>query len=211
MSIDPDFLTSGVTGAPDTWGDECCELDITAIEFAQSDFTALATAFVRVEIILDAEALTDNNEQALFFTYYAAGATKAIGAFLRQLAGGNRVWRFRVYESSTTTPTIYTTATALALDTPYRIEFKWDATGDAWEIRQDNTTLFSGALTGTPAGGQLDTVLIGNPWDVGLGVTYYLDNIAVADDDWIGAEEEAGSAYDVAGLVAAKRVAIVSM
>lgn len=213
MSVNEDKLTSGVTGAPSTWNTQCCEIVLVsgADSFAQSSaFTALPLAFLRYEIILGTEGLADNQERMLFWFSGGSVGQDLILAYLRQVSGELR-WRFRVFESSLSSATIYTATSPLALNTPYRLEFKWDTVSDVWEIRQNSTTLFNGVLTSTPAATPVVKVGIGS-WALDSGtVTYYLDNIAVTDDTWIGAESGAAPTYNVAKLSPANRIAVVSM
>lgn len=213
MSIDPDFLTNGVTGAPATWDDECCEVVLASgtASYAESDVLATPpdVAYARFEFILGSDALADNEER-MVFELAAAGNIDLIRTFVRQISGGALRWRYRVVESGGSS-SIYTASTGPAQDTLYRIEFKWDTLDSLWEIRLDNTTQFNGGLSGGSAAAKADQVVIGS-WETGAGgLTYYLDNIAVAADDWIGGEGGAPITFDVARLSPANRVAIVSM
>lgn len=213
-TITPDKLTSAVTGAPATWSAQCCEVVLTsaAAKYANSAVfaTAPAIAYTRHEIILGSSGLVTNEERMVFSLHSTLTPQDLVLVYVRQAATG-RVWRVRAYEASSTTAVVYTGSAGLPLDTPYRLETKWDTVNDVWEMRVDGATLFSGVLSGVSAGAKLNRVGIGATGANTGAVTYYLDNVAAADDAWIGAEAGAATTFSVKRMAAANRVAVVSM
>jgi hypothetical protein len=71
--------------------------------------------------------------------------------------------------------------------TYYRVEVKWDNTGDTWAWKLDGTPMNNGALV---ADASVGFIRLGYRVSERTG-TVYFDNIAIDDADWVG-EEAAG-------------------
>ena len=82
----------------------------------------------------------------------------------------------------------YISSMDVSLDTMYRIEVLWDSVGDVWEWRIDGATEDSGALTGGAATESFMYFYFGKN-NCDANVQYYLDNLGLDDDEWIGASQ----------------------
>lgn len=195
---DPDsnYLTSSVIGAPVDWGNECCQYVNQEREwpsyFSYTAPTPPAIGWLKWEFIIESESLSDT-ESLILWTIASSGLGNIAYIKLYQDGSGNLRIRADVFHDGSSNSYYSLNSQFLSLDTPYRLEFKWDATNYKWAWKldginqpndQDSTSpvILDGLLTGSHET-DISTGTTGAPTGT---VTFYLDNIASDTNGWIG-------------------------
>jgi len=178
------------SGAPAAWGSQCLRSVNTSsndeAEVEHTFSTALGEFYWRMEFYVAAEGLADGQEQKIaalfdpaYNTYYEFG--------LRQTSGQLYLYYYEDYDETDV-------AEAISTGTFYRVEFGFDGSSGAHEVRLDGSTFFSDTLSG----GYPTTIGI---MEMGLGwqaraCDVYFDLVAIDDANWVGAEDEAVGFFD---------------
>ena len=190
--LDEDFVTSGVTGAPGNWDAKCLRVvsDAAGAVLVGHDFaSAQVISYFRMEVIVKA--------------FPAIGANFGIERLAHQFdSGATDVWTFGIQRRDSLSPNGFNwlwqgnddggglngrpdTTNDIALDTRYRLECEWDATGDTWEWRIDGDPVANGMLTSTHPINIQNNFRIG--WEsAATGGEIFIDNVAFDDADWVG-------------------------
>jgi hypothetical protein len=188
--------TSGVTGAPSEWGDECLEIVHTGTNlWAEGDFNGShEKSFLRLEFIIDSESISAGGsnqilevEDSSWNSVYALQIIKTGGVLKAQLVSrydGN--WHS------------FNSFAELSLDTRYRVEVKWDSTAgvDEWSWKLDGVvqpnnqdSTYPVTTEGTLETGHRPNVehpFVGTMWTLSGNMTTYFDLFALDDSDWVG-------------------------
>jgi hypothetical protein len=199
--LDEDFATSSVTGAPGDWGTKCLRAfgDGAGAVLVGHDFaSSKAVSYFRMEVIVKA-----------FPTIGANFGVERIA--FQQDSGSADVWIFSIQRRDSLSPNGFNwiwsgnddggglngyadAANDIALDTRYRLECEWDATGNAFEWRIDGTLVDSGVLTSTHPVNIQNNFRVG--WQTGAASgEIFIDNVAFDDADWVGAVPSVGSPW----------------
>jgi hypothetical protein len=189
-TINEDKATSGVTGAPADWGDQCCEMVAVAgqnctavIQRAGSDGWGFAypTAYVRFDFILDTDSL-GNNESNQIWALSNDVSTKIADATVQRDGSGVLQLSFWIQHDGSG-GTRYTMN--ISQDTRYRVECKIDSVADTWEWKVDGTSKNSGSLTGSGASMVVEEVWFGGASGAtDAAMTIYFDNIWARNDQY---------------------------
>lgn len=201
-SLDEDYATSSVTGAPADWDSKCLRSNMVsdAACYVQHFFAAAHTvSYARIEFIWGSfpDAL------AQFGTHIFAQQEDSGGVACWQLkiqergASNDGPYRLQFYENAAGTGLTahHSSSYEMSADTRYRIEVKWDGSANEWEFRFDGATAYSGTIDGGPTDIQDDLRIgLGAGGGTPGNAELFFDNIAFDDTDWIGAEAGAGNA-----------------
>jgi len=197
-TYEPDQLTSGVTNVPDNWGSECLkvlpQIGETATNNAYpygSDNEQPVFYFKMDFIPGDVSGMLDDTYLTIFRLISRLAGPAFEGRLY--LSGGNLYIQVNSYHDGG--ENIYNSVTTLSTDMNYRIEVKWDANDNKWawrinDINQPNNVDSSdpieseGLLTSTHPT-DVREISIGTLPAAVTG-TYYVDNIGVDVDGWIG-------------------------
>lgn len=194
-TLDEDATIPGVP--PSGAGSECVQAIVTDATtnndtYAYQTIGNRSTSYVRGYIYLDQEGFSDGQSLSTLELYNSANARVA-GLLIGQV-GGDVILKFQYYSGGNMRSTAG--GVSLALDTWYRVEYKYDVAGLAWEIRIDGSTKASGSLadlTRTP-----DRMLVGIFGNSGTASTTLYTDLAVWDDStWIGEEPAGGGTLTV--------------
>jgi hypothetical protein len=191
--LDEDFLTSSVTGAPSNWGSRC----LRVLEDSSSGVVRLQHAFPsshaisyfrKVIIFKTKPTIATNFSNRALMEIYDSTNTLAYNLQLQRrdsLPDGHN-FSAQVNDDGVLSPFV-DSANGVALNTPYRLEVKYDATNDLWEMRIDGRNWASGSLTLTHSVNIQNFFRIGSTQG-GTGGEWFVDNIAFDDADWLGPE-----------------------
>lgn len=193
-TLDEDAAVSEA-GSPSGWGTKCLKVISDGGDCrADHDLpSAVNDSWLRVEVVVTAESLANGNlANILIVNDSSFGAVYTLD--LKQVAG---VLRFSLSCYHDGNYNGYDSLTALSLNTRYRVEVKWDSANDVWAWRIDDVdqpnnvdstspVTSEGTLTSTHRT-NIDKLRVG-VWQHRTACTYYVDNIAIDDADWVGAE-----------------------
>lgn len=205
-TVDEDFATSSVTGAPGNWDDLCleCTNGGSGNNAHNTNGTlSEADSWTRIEFITPALPFADQN----FFNLYDLNDSKTLFQLRMQNSGNLRMYVWHDGSSNT-----YDSLTNCSADTLYRVECKWDTTNDVWAWRIDGVDQpnnvdgsdpveSEGTLSSTHAS-NLERILLGHH-SQNTGLTVYFDNVAVDKTGWVGAEREVESGSTGTGVLEA--------
>ena len=190
VTLDEDFSTAGITGAPANWGDKCLKLGTVGGEDSYvlhrgwgGATDGLPISYTRLDVIIGSESL-GNSEGIHFLSTRDSENEKFYQYILYQSGGGDlkleaQIW----YDGGSSNFESF----LVDLDTLYRLEMKWDITNEVWEWRANGETVASGAISGEGLNRPLDGVFLGDiGGQIDAASTIYLDNFAVSTVDWIG-------------------------
>lgn len=193
--LDEDQVTSGVTGAPDRWQDQCLRVETdpgfrTSIE--QRFAADIDEAYVAVDFVIDTETLADLDEIGILWARNS-GFNSIFNFRIRQESG---VLRLRATFWHDDSPNNFTSDDVIALDTRYTLEVKWDQTNNLWEWRlTDFSRKADGALVGpvTQDSGSITSARVFRNFSIGQAEENaegsgtnlsFLDRVAVDDTGW---------------------------
>jgi len=152
-TIDPDVLTSGVTGTPANWGARCLEV-VTAAEIAQVVYTLDAVENVvhaHHEFIIGSTvdntstmAIGRLNFDAGWWQRCAEWGRNKNGYFEFIVAHSGGGQTYRGHPDNPSTEYLY-----MATDTLYVVDVWWDLDNEEWEVWINGESFGSGAITGT--------------------------------------------------------------
>lgn len=190
-TLDEDYATSSVSGAPSDWDSKCLRVVKASGEqaYVGHDLSpAETTLYFRCEIIIGSfpDALSQFQTMPFLIVADSGGTQVLVLRVQERGAANNGPYQFQFVESSSGSNSSHNSAD-IAADTRYRIEIEYDIAGNSWEWRIDDATQHSGTFSGGPSE-------IQNDFRVGVigantsALEWFLDNIALDDADWIGAE-----------------------
>lgn len=149
---DPNQATSGVSGAPASWGDECFLLETTVTGqtggyryFPPSE--AESVSYFGIEFILDSHSFGSGDWSGIGMAY-TAGYTNYPWTIDFIEVSGSIYCRVNILHDGSS----HTWDHAVSLDTPYKVEVKWDLDTETWEYRWNGTSQQSGSITSTALG-----------------------------------------------------------
>ena len=185
VTLDEDYSTSSVTGAPSDWGSQSLQIVLAAGEdsYVEHDYagSSYAESYMRVEFIVGSDDLVDGD--VTHFVSVRGPGSEKMYQFLFARAGGQPYLTTQVFHDGTSN--IYNMV--ISLNTRYRAEMYWSATKDEWEFRVDGNTRASGSLTGPAVDWELARFRLG---DIGgqqdAAATVYVDNMAFSTASWVG-------------------------
>lgn len=190
-TVDENYSTGSVTGAPADWDDECLYIDTAGNSAAntKNHLDSAVAAYWRVEFIIVEESLANGDTVEIVKIKDQVDYSSVVDFFIEQSGG-------TLYLSGSISGTSIASDYAVAIETRYRLEF-WYSKGSGWATRVDGVAWDSG-----PAGEATDD----NPGYIHLGsvdyakdIIYAFDNVAIDDADWVGAESagEEGSSVPI--------------
>lgn len=192
--IDEDQLTSGVTGAPADWDVQCCKFVHVAAEGTRTVRNLgsnLTIANSRVEVIIEAESLTNGESCAIAYGKNTADSAFRWQLFLRQASG---LLLFRTNLLYDGTDHFFDTGT-ISLNTRYRHEIRWDTSALAATWLMDGTQVTTQSIDVSTR--TIGLIRLGAVSSDAKACTYYIDNVVVDDAAWpIGAESAGGRVFD---------------
>jgi len=199
-TYDPDYLTSSVTGAPADWGNECLKTEALEGEAANNysivyDSPYEDIVYAKVEIIIDSYSLPDQSTGRRLFSIVNYDWN---GLFELRLYnfGGSIHFQGYVYRDGVSYNAYYSLNT-VSIDTPYRIEVRYDATNNKWGWRIDGVNQPNDVDASDPVSSD-GTLLPGRKDDIrtinvgprtgesGGDIICYFDNISLDTRGWIG-------------------------
>jgi hypothetical protein len=165
---------SPIPGTPPVdFGSQCLQSVSNSTGYeARADFvygSQQSKTFTTFYVYVGAESLGSNDNKNIG-ALIDSGGNSAIDFRLFQGSAGNLKFRFRLYNDGLSTNY---NSTAISLNTWYKIEIKYDDTGDTWGWKVNGTTQNSGTLTGTHRTGI-------QQWRIGF---------------WKGSQAEIGTVY----------------
>jgi PKD repeat protein/uncharacterized protein YjiK len=193
VSLDEDYATSLITGAPSDWDSEALEIVFAAGQDSYLEHllttTGHAVSYLRYEFIVSADDLANGDVNHILSVRGLGGEKMYQLMFAR--AGGQPYLTAQFYHDGSSN--IYNRV--ISLDTRYRAEVYWNSDTDEWEYRVDGGTLASGSLTGTAASYELSYFRVGDvDRQQDAGATIYVDNVAFSTGNWLGAPTTPNSA-----------------
>lgn len=171
----------------------------------EENATAYPILYSRLEVVLTAESLADAQQDYLAWVFQSAAGFKNAYVLTLYQTGGSLYFRLLCY--NTGTGAYFLSLNAITIGIRYRIEVKWDATGDVWAWKIDGVAQpnnidatapveSEGTLTSTHATA-LDSWVLGMPdQEDGAAATVYMDLFALDNADWVGAEAAGGGAAE---------------
>lgn len=189
-TLDEDADPSDV-GSPAGWDSQClkainADSNQCQVAHAPGDHT---WAYYRMEFVLTTwEVIVDEIKIA---NLADDGQSEIVVVVLAETDGeGEKIIRFKIDHDGGGLSIF--ASDPISFNTLYRVEWKFDISGNAWEWRINDVTQDSGSLTSTHATllGEFALGFI----DSGIRTaTIYLDNYAIDDADWLGSDAPAGS------------------
>lgn len=191
-TLNEDYATSGLSGVPSTWNNQCLQVisDTTGDEvYVGHTFgSALPIAYYRIEVYCHTATITNYNMMTVLrLLNNGYGACFDLGISNQ---GGTYKWEIDVFGD--TTPSYYAT---FAFDTFYRIEIKWDNTNNAFEWLINGVSQNTLAFTNNSSTQRISLGARNHVTEL------YLDNFAVDDSDWVGAEGGGGKVPLIMGYM----------
>jgi len=197
-AIDADAATSGA-GSPSKWCDQALKVTSTAAaeqayisndaDLNADDTTQIPIGYFRLEFVVDSHSLASGEYNSIM-AVYNTGWDIAFRLYLRNVSGTLKL-RINVYNDDIGQE--YDSLTAIALDTRYRVEVKWDITNNLWAWRLDGVNQPNDVDASDPVESEgvnisvrgLDEVSIGHNVASNAGVTYF-DRYGISTTGWIG-------------------------
>jgi len=186
-TIDGDYPTSSVAGAPVSWGSLCCRMftDGTSNAIIHEDIPSeVPDYFCKFELIVS--EMSAGTRQIMQLTNISVAANNFI-LLLYNSSGTLRLQLVAYYDGSYHS---FNSVTVLSLDTRYIVELKWDSTNDVWAWRingvdQPNNVDSVDPITseGTLSGSHtsdFQRIYTGISGAGGVPV-WYLDNLYIGD------------------------------
>jgi hypothetical protein len=175
--------TSGVSGAPGSWGDECLEVTLGAGAIGGDAMYRHVFPFpkdivyLRQEFIVDAEALA-TGEAINILTWKESQSPEVINGriLIRELA----IWTLVQIELGGGEYIELARQGTLTEDTRYVVEVKYDSTNGYWAVWLDGKLTQSGHIR--DHWGQSTSVIVsGSEGSSGRDITVYLDNTLASE------------------------------
>jgi len=195
---DPNQATSGVTNVPDNWGSECLKVAPQVAETSMNNAYPYGSGneqpvfYFKMDFMpSDISGMIDDTYISIFRLVSKLAGPAFEGRL--SLSGGNLYIQVDSYHDGGSN--VYTSVTTLSTDMNYRIEVKWDATDNKWAWRINNINqpnnidgsdpiTTEGTLTSTHPT-DIREIFVGS-LPAAITATYYVDNIGVDIDGWIG-------------------------
>jgi len=180
-TLDEDADVADV-GSPSGWGSKCLKVISSGTNdaYVRHSFAGdISSGYLRIEFVISSESLADGQTTDIFRSW-DAGFGAALAVHIYQ-SGGSLYIRSRVDGTNHS-------GTAISTGTRYRYEHWWDVSS-GWESRLDGVMFDSG-----PDGEcdrEIKYMRLGMPSSGATG-TFYIDNFAIDDADWVGPEGGAG-------------------
>jgi len=185
--IEAAFGVGGVTGESAAWLAQCLQIGILAstervtIKDLSSDN---AITYTRLEIILS--AWDANTSSWLQHLAQALDSTSKLTWQLNLQSVSGDGYRFYMkYWDNNSAETADQGETVLALDTLYRVEIKYDATGTNFTWKIDSSEQLNQGLTGTLSAG-IRYFRLGCTGGFDKTCTVHYDRAGIDADEWIG-------------------------
>ena len=138
---DPNKDSPSVTGAPESWGNECLEVNAVAGEWAINNCIPYppedeqSVFYFKFELIInDASGISNDSYITLFRLLSKTDLTVFEGRIYKDISGNLKIQNISYHDGS---PNTYNSLITPSLDTKYRIETKWDADQNKWAWRID--------------------------------------------------------------------------
>jgi len=187
-TINEDYATSGVNNAPASWDDQCCEF---VVENDTNDNAFITNTLDSSRAILYGrfDFIVESVPSGLVYlaSIYSTTGTN----YLFYLSPGNQL---RCYANYNGSGAIYISFTSIAADTLYRVDWKWDATNDAWGWKLNGVAQPNNIDASDPVESE-GTLINTHPTNTkyfhigaracGSAATVYMDNIQLATDGWV--------------------------
>lgn len=179
-SLTDDYDTASLSPTPGaSWQVHClraiCDTMDDDCRVGHTLGSGLPISYWRIEFMVDSSAVTAYNESNFLVCWTAAWNLLFCAGIYHDGAAQKLQFRHLVDADARILDT-------LAVDTYYRMEIKWDLTNDLWEYKLNGVSRGSGALT---------SALLPQIFWIGAqsGIaTVNIDNFAVDNANWIGAE-----------------------
>jgi len=189
---DPDCATSGVSGAPADWDDDCLEAtidDVGDAAYYQQDFAGSPDpAYFHFEFIVPSLAqYVDSGDYICIL--YMWDDTWGQGIEFQISSDGSNPRLFGRFRAGGAPQEAW--GPILSANTRYKVDAYWNDTGNAWEWRVDGETIDSGTEAIADAIGVLQLGICAGRTSTVTG-TIYIDNFYIDNADWppsAGAEE----------------------
>jgi hypothetical protein len=151
-----------------------------------SDFTI---AYFRIELVIQTTPFANDEYSDLFRLDNLAGQP-ICQAYIHKSAGfGDALWIY-TYEDGTPNSTIIPNITFNAKI--YRIELKWDQVNDEFELRINDVKYRDQIDKALTTDRKFGSIRVGSV-DQTNWVQYFVDNVGVGTQDWLGAEGSSSS------------------
>jgi hypothetical protein len=192
-TVDEDADTADV-GSPIGWGSQCLKIDVgTPANTAVTVYThnpPMTTCYVRLECALTAESMSDGTVSLIAVAQESSpGNVHAWRLYWRQDAVNGLQFAINILWDGTSNQYFKNN---LNMNQIYRVEVKYDYNGGEWEWKVDGVSQNNGVFNSSPGteAQDMDRLWLGHIVAVGGTVNYttYLDNIAMDDTTWVGAE-----------------------
>jgi hypothetical protein len=193
-TVDEDYATSSI-GSPATWDSQCLEVIVGNTNTTQSLHANLASSYAisysRIEFMFTSEGIGNGGVVVFCDVGSSNMAASSYNIRFYQAAGVYSIYLNAKYDGSNHA---YYSLTNILLNTKYIVEVKWDTTNHVWAWRLDgvdqpNNVDATDPITseGTTSGSPVvfQSLRVGPTNTVG---TYCVDNIAIDDTTWVGAE-----------------------
>lgn len=203
--MDEDQATSGVSGSPADWDDDCLKNYHVAaaagivVTSRRLNIGNITKSYLRIEIIVsDWSDMINNDTHGL--VQVLDGGFGNCYLFQIKMIGGSHYPEIMCFHDGNVN--IYTAFTPMSLNTRHRLEGRWDADNDEWEWRLDGTNQPNNidgtspvTSPGTLTGGHklnVDHIILGQNNHSSLRapdeMLIYFDNIALDNADWVGTD-----------------------
>ena len=177
-----DHATSGVTGAPASWGEKCLTIacsggDPWTLIRNQMDASYTGDFYCRADIILD--AFTDLGVTAApLFILADSSFYYVISVGIVRNGVGEPVFRATTWGAGGSS----SDSTEISVNTPYRLDIFFNASTDSYTVKIDGTVLHSGS--DATAYHNISHIYLASAYELpNIGV--YYDNVQVATDGWV--------------------------
>ena len=182
---DEKYLTSNVTNAPASWGSQCLRSYVDVVSEEAHSYNTLdanqPVVYVRADFIAET-GLTDAWEN----TEWLRICDESWNLLFVVLIGGIGTARHIHFNPRYDDSDHWQDGGAFDLNTPYRVDVKWDTTANTWEWKINGVTKHSG--TGLTSTREPRIINVGVYTAYVTGIELFTDNVQIATDGWIPAD-----------------------
>jgi len=174
---------SANAGSPPLWGSQCLKFVLDGAGANcysyNNSFGDGALRYYALEFKISSTGFTGDGQQAGVGAVYNAALSASKFLFQLIRSGGLNYLQLWVNDAGTGFSAKY--AIQFSLNTLYRIEAKWDGTGNTWELWVNNDAAGSGSLTGASAGTSSGSFILGDILTANEAHTFRVDRVEVDD------------------------------